>query len=45
MFTYKIDPIIANGVATIGGNISFQKVLSQLNGPGLMIRVNFTQIN
>ena len=45
MFTEKIDPIIYNGVAIIGVNVSFQKMLTQLSGPVLMMRGNFTQIN
>ena len=45
MFTYKIETIIYSGVATIGGNILFQKGLTQLAGPGLMMRGNYTQRN
>ena len=41
MFTDKIDPIICNGVETIGGNyILFQKGLAQLSGTVLTIRGN-----
>ena len=45
MFTGDIEPIISNGVATIGGNILSQKGLSQLDGPGLIMRGNCTQGN
>ena len=38
MFTDNIYPIISNLVATIGENISFQKVLVQLSGPVPMMR-------
>ena len=42
MFTDKINFIISNGVATIGGNILFQKVLELLDSPVLIMRDNFT---
>ena len=45
MFTENIDPIIYNGVAIIGVNFSFQKELTHLSGPVMMMRGNFTQIN
>ena len=43
MFPDKIEPILSSGVATIGGNILFQKVLEQLYCPGLIMRYNYTQ--
>ena len=45
MFTDKIEIIISNDVATIGGNILFQKKLAQLSGPKLTMRGKYTQIN
>ena len=43
MFTDKIEPVVYNDMANIGGNILFQKLLAHLAGPGLMMRENFTQ--
>ena len=45
MFTDKIEPLIYNGVATIGVNILLPKGLVQLAGTGLMMRYNSIQIN
>ena len=45
MFTDKIEPIISNGVATIGGNDLIKKLLTQLSGPGMMMRGNGTKRN
>ena len=45
MFTDKIDPLIYNGVTTIGGSILFSKVLEKVAGTGLMTKENSTQRN
>ena len=45
MFTDKIDTIISNGVATVGGKYIIPKGTAQLSGTGFMMRGNCTQIN